>query len=259
MTPNDFQRPGPWPSLVAGEVHVWLLELDHPAITADPLNATLSAQERQRAARFHNPQTGARYMILHKQLRQLLARYSGIPAAALQFEPGEYGKPKLPLSPLHFNISRVGPCALMGFSRDGELGVDIERHQPGIDHQLIASNYFSVHERAVLAALPKQQQANAFHQIWTRKEAYLKALGSGLSRSLDSFSSCAESGLRPPIINDQHHPDAPRHHQLRDLRMPPGYSAALVTPATTLACRLFLLDNANPPLAPAPGCLRERR
>jgi len=241
---TDFQRPHTWPTLATGEVHVWLMELDRPPLAPARLSTTLSADERQRAARFHNPHTGARYATLHLQLRRLLAHYSGIPAAALQFALGKQGKPLLRQHPLHFNSSRSSQLGLVAICADAEVGIDIEHHRPVIDHQPIARSYFSSAERAALAALPANRQISAFHQIWTRKEAYLKALGVGLTRSLDGFSVCSAGKLLPAHIDDHSDASVQARWQLHDLLTAPDFSATLASSSSNSRHRCLLLDRA---------------
>lgn len=244
MHQTDFQRPRTWPALATGEVHVWLMELDRPPLAPARLSTTLSADERQRAARFHNPHTGERYATLHQQLRRLLAHYTGIPAAALQFTVGKQGKPLLRQQPLHFNSSRSSQLGLVAICADAEVGVDIEHHQPAIDHPQIARHYFSSAERAALAALPASRQLSAFHQIWTRKEAYLKALGVGLTRSLDGFSVCRAGKLLPARIDDHSDASAQARWQLHDLLIAPDFSATLATSTASSRRRCLLMDRA---------------
>lgn len=227
--------------MIRGEVHVWLLYLDRAIVPPEHLNQTLSMPEQQRAARYHQPQTGGRYALLHYHLRQLLAHYCHIPADQLRFDVGEYGKPVLRGHRLHFNISRSGPLGLMAFGSHGALGIDIECHQTDMEHASIGRSYFSGDERSTLSRAEPHQKARTFYQIWTRKEAYLKALGTGLSRPLESFSVCSPAGLHPAVVDDHDDRTAKDRWQLQDLNIAPNVSAALAAPSPSLRCQLFAL------------------
>ena len=179
--------------------------------------------------------------MLHFQLRRLLGHYSDTPAAALRFERGEHGKPTLCHQSLHFNISRSAHLGLMAFSAGAALGIDIEQHRANLDPQEIAAEFFSSQERKALFSLPDSQQSQAFYRIWTRKEAYLKALGCGLSRPLPSFSVCDHHQPLRPQLSDDSQPQASDHWRLHDLNIATGYSAALASAAAdTVICRFRL-------------------
>lgn len=237
----DTQRPDSWPGMAQDEVHIWLLTLDKLDIPAAQLNAMLSHSEQQRAARFHQPLTGVRYARLHLQLRRVLSHYSQIPPDRIHFSSDACGKPILQGHALHFNISRSGSLALMAFCSPAPVGIDIECHQADIDHMAIADGYFSPHERTVLANAHDEQEIHHFYQIWTRKEAYLKALGTGLSRPLHSFSVCEPTGLLPSILADHQHRNASDCWQLHDLNIAADVSAALATTVPITRCRIFAL------------------
>lgn len=173
------------PTLGQGQVHVWCARLAQPAFHFESL---LTPDEIERANRFKFPELRQHFIVGRGLLRQLLGRYLAGDPAALRFEYGPYGKPALAGAPaLHFNLAHSGGLALLAIARQ-ELGVDVEAIRPLPDWEAIARHYFSAAEIEQLAAVPGPQRDRAFFTCWTRKEAFLKATGDGLSRPLDSFS-----------------------------------------------------------------------
>lgn len=175
----------------AGEAHVWLLALDDPPWPQDELCGLLDAAESQRAERFHFPHDARRYRAAHGLLRLLLAHYTRVAACDIGFSLGPAGKPGLAgpaaQSGLAFSLSHSGDLALVGLTCAPCIGVDIERGRPMPDQDAIAASHFAPTELRAWRALPAALRADAFFAAWTRKEAYVKALGGGLSIPLTAF------------------------------------------------------------------------
>lgn len=151
--------------------------------------ALLSPQERERANRLATAALRERYVSAHAFLRLVLASHTGHDAAALRFGAGDFGKPRLIDFPrLHFNFSHSGDWALAAVADAGPVGVDLEEMRPLSEHGELAARFFSTAENAALAALPHEQRLRAFYEIWTKKEAVVKADGRGLAMPLHSFS-----------------------------------------------------------------------
>jgi 4'-phosphopantetheinyl transferase len=153
-------------------------------------NALLSDDERNRANRFVYARDQRRYRVAHAVLRLLLARYAGKDARALRFILGPQGKPDLEdeaTSAISFNLSHSGELALLAISSTCRLGVDIEQIRPMEDAMAIARSFFAPAEQAALTARPLAERDRTFMTCWTRKEAFIKALGGGLSIDLKSF------------------------------------------------------------------------
>ena len=149
---------------------------------------TLSADERVRAERFYFERDRKRFIVGRGLLRTILGRYLDIKPSRLQFCYQSHGKPVLAefgAGKLHFNLSHSQGLALYAVTREQEIGIDIEhvRHIPEADE--IVKRFFSARENAVFKALPANQKPQAFFNCWTRKEAYLKAIGDGLACPLD--------------------------------------------------------------------------
>jgi len=181
---------------------MWLLDL-HDALAPERL-AALSAAEKERASRFVFERDRRRYLAAHVGLRDLLAARTGLPAAALVFEEGPFGKPSLSGLPrCAFNMSHSEDVALVALtdSEVGEIGVDVEMLRAMPDAVALARQNFSRAENAELAATPPQDQSLAFLLGWTRKEACLKAIGSGLSIAPNIFTAGLDMGERSVAID----------------------------------------------------------
>jgi 4'-phosphopantetheinyl transferase len=173
-------------------VHVWLLSLDRPTRPMSEFAALLTADERERAERFHFERDRRRFIAGRGQLRLLLGAYLERDPAALKLSYGPAGKPRLDVSEprgraLDFNLSHSAGMALLGVTRGRRIGVDIEalRDTPDLDD--VARQHFASEEMQARQALPAALKLDAFFATWTRKEAYLKAIGDGLLAPLDRF------------------------------------------------------------------------
>ena len=162
---------------------VWLFALDH----AD-FGASLSPDERDRAARFRFARDRQRFVARRGQLRRLLGDYLARPAADIAFDHNAFGKPTVRgAGDLSFSTSHSGTLGLCVVAHGTEVGCDLERRQPHLADRATAKHLFAPGEQRALATLPAEQWIEGFFNCWTRKEAYVKALGLGLSHPLDGF------------------------------------------------------------------------
>lgn len=209
------------------QVGVWRIALDLPTASVKRLESHLSADESQRAARFHFPADRERYITAHGCLRDVLARYLSCAPSKMNFFVNNYGKPALGGHQLEFNLSHSGDFALIAVTRERKVGIDVERIRSGLELESIASRYFSLGEVTELMALPLEQREPAFFNCWTRKEAYIKAQGLGLALPLDSF----DVSLIPhePAVLRATRPDVQEasHWTLVSLDVNSNYTAAL--------------------------------
>ena len=218
------------------EIQVWRASLDVDPAALKCWRETLSAEEQARADRFRSPADGDRYTAGRGILRALLARYLGTPAGDFRFCLNAYGKPGLApgigTSDLRFNLSHSHGMALFAFSSGREVGVDLELVRSTLRDDRIAERFFSPQEVAALRALPESAQKEAFFHCWTRKEAYIKARGAGLSINLASFavSLVPASSTHLPIIGIDS-PEAGRWW-LRALAPGEGYVGAIAAEGT---------------------------
>ena len=168
--------------LASHRVDVWRIFLDLPIASVKSIESHLSVDEAQRAARFHFSADRNRYIVAHGCLRDILARYLHCKPHQLGFSTGEYGKPALVNNEyIDFNLAHSADLALIAVTRGRKVGVDVERIRQDMELEGIARRYFSLHEVSELLALPPAQRETAFFNGWTRKEAYIKAQGLGLS------------------------------------------------------------------------------
>lgn len=178
------------PSQTENEIHVWHAVLDE-AESIDELRRLLSDEERSRAERFRFDRDRQRFLAAHGILRTIVGQYLDIPSVDLQFQEGPHGKPAVRESmndlQLMFNMSKSNGHSLYAVTRQSEVGVDIEevRDVPEMDE--IVKRFFSTAEQVEFASLRPGEKTRGFFNCWTRKEAVLKAVGSGLRTPLDSF------------------------------------------------------------------------
>ncbi len=171
---------------MASTIHVHCIDLDAADLDPERIEAILEPDERARAARFRFARDRRRYVVRHAVLRTLLVAPCGSSPAALRFAFNAQGKPSLDGGP-EFNISHSHGHALIAIGSDHAVGCDIEWRDASFAEETIAEQLFSGREVTALRGLPEDLQARAFFDCWTRKEAYIKARGLGLSLPLDSF------------------------------------------------------------------------
>lgn len=177
--------------LSEGDVQLWLADQDQPPKLVESLRRTLSVDEIERASRFRFERDRLHFTVARGILRQMLGTLLEIDASRVRFRYSEYGKPSLSgefdSSRLKFNISHSRGRLLMAFAIGREIGVDIEHIRPDLASYEIAERFFSASEVQRLRSLPSAFHTEAFFNCWTRKEAYIKAIGEGLSCPLDKF------------------------------------------------------------------------
>lgn len=205
------------------EAHVWAVPLN-----GDPaaFGALLSDDEQKRLQRFRFADHQRRYQIGHGALRRILGGYLMCEPREVAFRQGPRGKPYLRGDELHFNLSHSGKLALIAVSKT-ELGVDVEKVRHLGSLTSIAERHFSKTEFAALDELDGAARELAFYRCWTRKEAYIKALGEGLSMALDTFdvSLCEE----PKFLACHDGREDPAKWTIADVSPGPEYVGALAT------------------------------
>lgn len=169
------------------QVHVWKVELDKISVICwQQLAKTLSEDEQTRAEKFYFERDRRRFVAARGVLRSILGSYLGIRPNQVKFSYGSYGKPQLATGQLHFNVSHSEELALYAIALHRQVGIDVEFQRPMSDAEKLAQRFFSASEFAELSTLPAEEREAAFFRYWTCKEAYLKALGTGLSQSLQT-------------------------------------------------------------------------
>ena len=216
-------------TLPVDEVHLWRVDLEAVAGAETRWRQVLSPDEQARAARFHFDQDRQTYTATRALLRTILARYLGSNAMDLIFRYSDKDKPSLELTGdrLEFNVSHSGRRALLAFARRRSIGVDVEHIRADFDPQALAQRFFSPHEQRALATLEPEDGYAGFFRCWTRKEAYIKAVGSGLSLPLDQFDVSLRPGEENALLATR--PDAGEAvvWSLREVSAGEDYAAAL--------------------------------
>src|SRR5436309_9980119 len=178
-------------SLQTGEVHVWRIELEQPNDLLEKFRATLDPDELERARRFHFDKHRRHFIVGRGFMRDVLSHYLEVAPVALRFSYGPYGKPALAgeyeNSKLCFNLSHSHNLALFAITEEKHLGVDVEHIRSDFASEDIARRFFSRVEVENFNALASEEQVAAFFRCWTRKEAFMKATGKGMSQPLDTF------------------------------------------------------------------------
>lgn len=231
--------------LPTDEVHVWGATLDMSPSGLEALRQILSSDERERAGRFHFATDQRRSIIGRGYLRLLLGRILKLPADRLQFEYDEFGKPSLAPDqsfPLQFSVSHSGDLILIAIATGRAVGVDVEEIRTDLDPDLIAERFFSARECRSLASLSGPSRYKAFFACWTRKEAYLKAKGTGLSLPLDQFDVSFLPDEEPQLLATR--PDAAEagRWKLRALDLSGDYAAALIAAGSAWTLRCWYWD-----------------
>lgn len=224
--PASLSHPGP------DEVHIWRIRLEQDETVLQKMHAVLSADERQRALQFKFEKLQKRFVISRGALRDILHRYTGHAAANIVFEYEAHGKPQLAAAfkqnGIQFNLSHAENLALCGVAWRRAIGVDVECIRSLHDAERIAQRFFSARENAMFGALPLAEKTAAFYNCWTRKEAFIKALGEGLTHPLHRFDVAFVEGEPPALLNTRPDPLEAARWTLQALAPGEGYAGAFV-------------------------------
>jgi 4'-phosphopantetheinyl transferase len=227
--------------LEGAEVHVWRATLDQSPAAVRELFDVLAPDERQRAGRFHFQSDRDHFVVARGALREILSSYLGVRPGQLSFSCNPYGKPELDASwgveDLRFNVSHSHGLALYALTRGRPVGVDIEFVRDDLDGLELAERFFSSAEGATLRAVPDGSRAEAFFNCWTRKEAYIKAVGEGLSHPLKRFTVSLAPGEPAALLRTDGDPHEPARWSLIELFPGRGYVAALAVKGRGLTLR----------------------
>lgn len=220
--------------------HVWRVALDQPTDVVAQLAACLSPAERDRAGRFRGAILTRRYEAAHGALRRILGAYLDRAPETVSFVTNPHGKPDLDIDGrLTFNLSHSGPQALIAVARGRSVGVDLEVVRDLPEAADFARRNFAAEEWQAWSATAAARQMDAFFAYWTAKEAYLKALGLGLARPLDSFAVAVDSVGSVRLLRDALDPDAPNRWCLARLQPGQDTSAAIAVDGPLNALEAF--------------------
>jgi 4'-phosphopantetheinyl transferase len=244
--PSEWSLASPVAELASDEVHIWGVNLEVTEFWISQLEGTLSVEEKERAGRFYFERDRRAFTVGRGLLRTFLGCYLGKDPTKIEFEYNRYGKPLLSAGDgIQFNVSHSGNIALLAFVRDRGIGVDVEYKRPEADYIKIAERVFSSEELAELASLPGGRRQEAFFNGWSRKEAYIKAHGQGVSLPLDQIVVSISPDEPAQLLNIKGTFDTPARWQLRELKLGPYYAAAVIVEGSgwQLVCRQWSPDN----------------
>jgi 4'-phosphopantetheinyl transferase len=176
------------PALRPDEVHLWLTNMDRASWQPDALQHVLNENERLRATKFHFDADRNRFIVRRAILRQIISQYLGKIPGKIEFTENSFGKPALAIASgepaLQFNLTASGEWVIGAFTTSRRLGVDIEKVRQDLSWAEIAGQFFHSQEVKCIGELPEPERVAAFFRHWTMKEAFIKARGVGLERSL---------------------------------------------------------------------------
>jgi 4'-phosphopantetheinyl transferase len=209
------------------DVHLWIAELNRPAEEIARRREILARDELERASAFKFDRDRAQFVAARSILRQLLGLYTKCAPQSIQIDYNQWGKPALAtensLAGIRFNLSHSHGLAVYAIASGRDVGVDVEMIRADLANEHIAEHFFSPTEVQTLRTLPFEHQARAFFACWTRKEAYIKALGRGMTIDLASFDVSVRPEDHPAIVRGA---DAARW-SLVEFQPRPGYLATL--------------------------------
>ncbi len=237
-------------TLVLGsdEVHVWRATLDQTPSRVQSFLRSLASDEHARAERFYFERDREHFIVARGVLRAILGGYLNRASEGLSFCYSSYGKPALAGesggNAIRFSVSHSRGVALYAVTRGREVGIDLERIRSDLAIAEIAGRFFSPREIAMLRTLPSEAQNQAFFRCWTRKEAYIKARGEGLSLPLDQFDVSLAPGEPAALLGNQRDPSEASRWSIRELTPAPGHVAALAVAGHGVAS--YLLAMAGP-------------
>jgi 4'-phosphopantetheinyl transferase len=226
------------PPLAADEIHLWRQNLARGTLEIEAFRRLLSPDELERAGRFRFDADCDDFIVSRGTLRTLLGAYLDLPPQELRFTYSQYGRPILMVGSaangLDFNVSHSGGMMLLAFARGRRIGIDVERVRRDFATTEIAERFFSLAERAALRQLSQEQRHEAFFLCWTRKEAFIKALGEGLSHPLDQFDVSLAPGQPAVLLATR--PDAREASRwlFWNVQVPGDYAATLAAESRSM-------------------------
>ena len=229
--------------LETNEVHLWVVFLDQPDPLLQGLHKTLSDDECERADRFVFQKDRNRFIVGRGVLRVVLGRYLKTAADSIIFRYGIRGKPEVANAPagniLYFNLSHSEGLGLFAFSRRDNVGVDVEYIRDVPEMEKIVDRFFSEKEAEKFRTLPKNKKREAFFDGWTRKEAYVKALGDGLLMPLNSFDVSFLPGEPARLLSINGDEKEGARWSIKTLPLGTNYTGALAVESTSFDLKMW--------------------
>ncbi|HYA88528.1 MAG TPA: 4'-phosphopantetheinyl transferase superfamily protein [Nitrospirota bacterium] len=243
ILPHLFERPPDGLRLGTDEIHIWFSVLNQSVPEINKFYLTLSADERERAGRFHRYQDKRRFIVRHGILRMILGCYLDVEPGELRFKEGENGKPEIDGSftkrTLQFNLSHSQGVALFAFTQNYDIGVDIEHIHDFPEMDQIVERFFSVKEKAAYQLSSVSQRRETFFKGWTCKEAFIKAIGNGLSQPLRSFDVSMAPGESSELLGIEGDLRETARWSIHNMEPIPNYAGALAVRSKLLKLKCW--------------------
>jgi len=246
MIDPEWRNPPLNLTLMHDEIHLWLCEINGLKDCSNTFEKSLSIDELEKANKFVFGKDKLSYIISRGTLRKILSKYLNVSPKLIQFGYNQYGKPFIHFPEkgrLKFNLSHSNEYCLIAINKEMETGVDIEWINKDLEPNDIAHNYFSAQELSNFKSIDKGNQLEAFYKIWTRKEAFIKAIGKGLSIPLDSFDVTIDD-FKPKIKRIDGEKNISKY-QLQNLKISNNYCAALIYIGQKKHSKMFFIENAS--------------
>jgi 4'-phosphopantetheinyl transferase len=238
---DDWNHTPDGGELGAGEAHVWRASLNQNAKIIANLAALLSEDEYKRAMRYRRPVDRDRFIAGRGILRKIISAYLALAPGELRFTYNEYGRPTVSDDQnnvaLNFNLSHSAELALYAITRGRVVGIDIEYIREDFATLEIAEQFFSTNEVAALKSLPTDQRTIGFFNCWSRKEAFIKAKGMGVSYPLDRFTVSLAPGEPPALLKVDDDEREVTQWRMYELNPGAGYAAALIAAEPTVTLK----------------------
>lgn len=243
LASKEWLSPPVRPTLKHREVHLWRLNFEEERHLWNNFVSYLNQSEQEKATRYRFAKDQRRFEMGRGFLRRVLSLYLKLKPEEIQFEWGAYGKPALSSTThgteLRFNLSHSGQWAILGLTLNCDIGVDIEFEKADIQLRKLGKRFFSPEENAVLDLVPEDELSGAFYRCWTRKEAFIKALGSGLSCPLDQFGVSFDKGQSPALLFTRWNPDEAAKWSMAAGMVATHYPFAVIQKAEITALQYF--------------------
>ncbi len=235
-TPRDLE-------ISSTHVDVWLTSTDPGEEQVQKYKKLLSATEIARADKFVPGHKRREYIITRGVLKQVLSRVTGLDASGLDFSYGDHGKPYLDINRagknIAFNVSHSHGMALVAITLGGRLGVDVEKIRPELDWLDLAERYFSASEYQALSKCPNDSSLMSFFTCWTRKEAFVKAVGDGIARGLSEFDVSIDPDESAGLLNIRWQGEDAAEWSIKNIPIHGDYVAALAVDRPDCLVRLW--------------------
>jgi 4'-phosphopantetheinyl transferase len=221
-----FSSRAKFPQLASDAAHVWIVHTGQLPSDCEKIKCFLSVDECEKADRFVFERDRERYIIRRALLRMILGHYLALRPEEVLFRYNQYGKPMLDNKDLFFNLSSSFDCTIYAVAHGRQVGVDIEKIRAFSEMKSVAKRSFSPAEFKFYCSRMKAATQKVFFKYWTRKEALIKAIGSGLSIPLDTFDVSGDAGeaIRPVEIELSKGNQS--HWMIFDLDHRPGFASA---------------------------------